>query len=40
MSNNIQSLVAVFSASVGSPLMKLAGYLKSFSSLTGNKKKK
>jgi uncharacterized protein YoxC len=40
MSNNLQSLVAVFSASVGSPLMKLAGYLKSFSSFTGKKNKK
>ena len=38
MSANIQSLVAVFSASVGSPLVKLAGYLKSFSSFLGKKK--
>jgi uncharacterized protein YoxC len=38
VSANIQSLVAVFSASVGSPLVKLAGYLKSFSSLLGKKK--
>jgi uncharacterized protein YoxC len=38
MSANIQSLVAVFSASIGSPLVKLAGYLKSFSSLLGKKK--
>ena len=38
VSANIQSLVAVFAASVGSPLVKLAGYLKSFSSLLGKKK--
>ena len=38
MSSNIQSLVAVFSASLGSPLMKMAGYLKSFTSFLGKKK--
>jgi len=38
MSNNLQSLVAVFSASVGSPLLKLAGYLKGFTSFLGKKK--
>ncbi|MFM2025198.1 MAG: hypothetical protein RLZZ56_1211 [Actinomycetota bacterium] len=38
MSNNFQSLVAVFSASVGSPLLKLAGYLKGFTSFLGKKK--
>lgn len=38
MSNNLQSLVAVFSASVGSPIMKLAGYLKGFTSFLGKKK--
>ena len=38
MSNNFQSLVAVFSASVGSPLMKLAGYLKNFTGFLGKKK--
>ena len=38
ISNNIQSLVAVFSATVGSPLLKLAGYLKGFTSFLGKKK--
>jgi uncharacterized protein YoxC len=38
VSANIQSLVAVFSASVGSPLLKLAGYLKGFTSFLGKKK--
>lgn len=38
ISNNFQSLVAVFSASVGSPLLKLAGYLKGFTSFLGKKK--
>jgi uncharacterized protein YoxC len=38
MSNNLQSLVAVFSASVGSPILKLAGYLKGFTSFLGKKK--
>lgn len=38
VSANVQSLVAVFSASVGSPLLKLAGYLKGFSSFLGKKK--
>lgn len=38
VSANIQSLVAVFSASLGSPLMKLAGYLKGFTSFLGKKK--
>lgn len=38
MSSNFQSLVAVFSASVGSPLMKLAGYLKNFTGFLGKKK--
>ncbi|MEY4451082.1 MAG: hypothetical protein RLZZ380_203 [Actinomycetota bacterium] len=38
MSSNFQSLVAVFSASVGSPLLKLAGYLKGFTSFLGKKK--
>lgn len=38
ISSNFQSLVAVFSASVGSPLLKLAGYLKGFTSFLGKKK--
>lgn len=38
VSTNIQSLMAVFTASVGSPLLKLAGYLKSFTSFLGKKK--
>jgi uncharacterized protein YoxC len=38
MSSNFQSLVAVFSASVGAPLLKLAGYLKGFTSFLGKKK--
>jgi uncharacterized protein YoxC len=38
MSGNLQSLVAVFSASVGSPLLKLAGYLKGLTSFLGKKK--
>lgn len=38
VSANLQSLVAVFSASVGSPLLKLAGYLKGFTSFLGKKK--
>jgi len=38
ISNNFQSLVAVFSASVGSPLLKLAGYLKGLSGFLGKKK--
>ncbi len=38
VSANIQSLVAVFSASLGSPLLKLAGYLKGFSNFMGKKK--
>lgn len=38
ISANLQSLVAVFSASLGSPLMKLAGYLKGFTSFLGKKK--
>jgi len=37
MSSNFQSLVAVFSASVGAPLLKLAGYLKGFTSFLGKK---
>ena len=39
ISENFQSLVAVFSASVGSPLLKLAGYLKGLTSFLGKKKK-
>jgi uncharacterized protein YoxC len=38
VSNNIQSLMAVFTASIGSPLVKAAGYLKSFTSFLGKKK--
>ena len=38
VSANVQSLAAVFSASVGSPLLKLAGYLKGFTSFLGKKK--
>ena len=38
MSTNLQSLVAVFSASLGSPILKLAGYLKGFTSFLSKKK--
>ncbi len=38
VSENISSLVAVFTASVGSPLVKIAGYAKSLSALFLNKK--
>jgi uncharacterized protein YoxC len=38
MSTNMQSLVAVFSASLGSPIMKLAGFLKGFTGYVGKKK--
>ncbi len=38
VSENISSLVAVFTASVGSPLVKFAGYAKSLSALFVNKK--
>jgi len=38
VSANVQSLTAVFAASVGSPLLKLAGYLKGFTSFLGKKK--
>ena len=38
VSANVQSLAAVFSASVGSPLLKLAGYLKGFTNFMGKKK--
>lgn len=38
ISSNIQSLVAVFSASLGSPLMKIAGYLKGLTGFLGKKK--
>jgi uncharacterized protein YoxC len=38
VSANIQSLVAVFSTSLGSPILKLAGYLKGFSNFLGKKK--
>lgn len=38
VSANVQSLVAVFTASVGSPMVKLAAYLKSFSGFLGKKK--
>jgi uncharacterized protein YoxC len=38
VSENISSLVAVFTASVGSPLVKFAGYAKSLSGIFSNKK--
>jgi uncharacterized protein YoxC len=38
MSENLQSLVAVFSSSVGSPLLKLAGYIKGLTSFLSKKK--
>lgn len=38
VTENISSLVAVFTTSVGSPLVRIAGYVKSFSSLLGGKK--
>lgn len=39
VTTNVQSLVAVFSASLGAPILKLAGYLKGFTSFVGKKKK-
>ncbi|CAB4961568.1 unannotated protein [freshwater metagenome] len=38
VSQNISSLVAVFTASVGSPLVKIAGFAKSLSGIFLNKK--
>jgi uncharacterized protein YoxC len=38
MSENLQSLVAVFSSSVGSPLLKFAGYIKGITSFLSKKK--
>jgi methyl-accepting chemotaxis protein len=38
MSESLQGLVSTFTASVGSPLMKLAGYIKGISSFIGKKK--
>ena len=38
VSENISSLVAVFTASVGSPLVKIAGFAKSLSGIFLNKK--
>ena len=38
ISANMQSLAAVFTASLGSPLLKIAGYLKSFTGFLGKKK--
>jgi uncharacterized protein YoxC len=39
ISQNVSSLVAVFTASVGSPLVKLAGFAKSISGMFLNNKK-
>ena len=38
VSENISSLVAVFTASVGSPIVKIAGFAKSLSGIFLNKK--
>ena len=39
MSESLQGLVTVFAASVGSPLLKLAGYIKGITGFLGKKKK-
>ena len=39
VTTNVSSLVAVFSSAVGSPLVKLAGFAKGFTSILTNKKK-
>ena len=38
VTENISSLVGVFTSSVGSPLVRIAGYVKSLSTLLGGKK--